>query len=229
MIATAFTHRDSRAATPTCTPTSPWPTRCRPDRGSGCRSTARCSSSTPSPPRRPTTLHWSCGWPRASGGVRGAPGRCRDKRPVREIAGVPALLCERWSQRRKAITTRQRELAREFTQAHGRPPTPVEAVALAQQANLETRDAKHEPRAEAEQRAGWRAEAVEVLGSQVAVRAMVGPSSTGADPWLPGVLRVGRERGRAGGHGGGVASGHVAGVAPAGRGAAPGTWGRGPR
>lgn len=101
------------------------------------------------------------------------PAGARDMRPVREIAGVPALLCERWPQRRKAITTRQRELAREFTQAHGRPPTPVEAVALAQQANLETRDAKHEPRAETEQRAGWRAEAVEVLGSQVAVRAMV--------------------------------------------------------
>ncbi|WP_225579697.1 MobF family relaxase [Nocardioides donggukensis] len=93
------------------------------------------------------------------------PGGARDKRAVREIDGVPADLCERWSERRKAITARQRELAREFKRAHGRPPTPVEAVALAQQANLETREAKHEPRSEAEQRATWRAEAVEVLGS----------------------------------------------------------------
>ena len=86
------------------------------------------------------------------------PGTARDKRPVREIDGVPADLCERWSERRKAITARQRELAREFKRAHGRPPTPLESVALAQQANLETREAKHEPRAEAEQRATWRAE-----------------------------------------------------------------------
>ncbi len=101
------------------------------------------------------------------------PGGARDKRPVREIDGVPADLCERWSERRKAITARQRELAREFKRAHGRPPTPVEAVALAQQANLETREAKHEPRSEAEQRATWRAEAVEVLGSARSLDDMV--------------------------------------------------------
>ena len=101
------------------------------------------------------------------------PGGARDKRPVREIDGVPAELCERWSERRKAITARQRELAREFKRAHGRPPTPVEAVALAQQANLETREAKHEPRSEAEQRATWRAEAVEVLGSARSLDDMV--------------------------------------------------------
>jgi conjugative relaxase-like TrwC/TraI family protein len=101
------------------------------------------------------------------------PGDARDKRPVREIAGVPAELCERWSARRQAITARQRELAREFKRTHGRPPTPVEAVALAQQANLETREAKHEPRSEAEQRATWRAEAAEVLGSERSVDDMV--------------------------------------------------------
>ena len=101
------------------------------------------------------------------------PGGARDKRPVREIDGVPADLCERWSERRTAITARQRELAREFKQAHGRPPTPVEAVALAQQANLETREAKHEPRSEAEQRATWRAQAAEVLGSARSIDDMV--------------------------------------------------------
>ncbi|MEI2672386.1 MAG: relaxase domain-containing protein [Marmoricola sp.] len=82
------------------------------------------------------------------------PGTARDKRPIREISGVPAGLCERWSQRRETITVRQRELARQFKATHGRPPTAVEAVALAQQANLETREAKHEPRSEAEQRSG---------------------------------------------------------------------------
>ncbi|MFN8194124.1 MAG: MobF family relaxase [Nocardioidaceae bacterium] len=97
----------------------------------------------------------------------------RNKRPVREIEGVSSELCERWSQRRTAIKVRQRELAREFRTRHGRPPTPVESVALAQQANLETRAAKHEPRSYAEQRQAWWSEAVEVLGSARNVESMV--------------------------------------------------------
>ena len=74
------------------------------------------------------------------------------------------MLCRLWSTRRADITKRQRELAREFTRAQGRPPTPVEAVALAQQANLETRQAKHEPRSEAEQRGTWLKQATDLLG-----------------------------------------------------------------
>ena len=88
-----------------------------------------------------------------------------DKRPVREIVGVDPSLCRLWSIRRADITRRQRELAREFTRAQGRPPTPVEAVALAQQANLETRQAKHEPRSQAEQRDAWRGQATDLLCS----------------------------------------------------------------
>jgi len=101
------------------------------------------------------------------------PGTARDKRPVREIEGVDRALCERWSQRRSDIVTRQRELSREFQKTHGRPPTPTEAVALAQHANLETREAKHEPRSYDEQRSTWRAQAVSVLGSERAVARMV--------------------------------------------------------
>jgi AAA domain len=44
---------------------------------------------------------------------------------------------------------------------------------LAQQATLETRDAKHEPRSMAEQRATWHDEAAAVLGSSEAVASMV--------------------------------------------------------
>jgi hypothetical protein len=40
----------------------------------------------------------------------------------------------------------------------------VEALQLAQQATLETRDAKHEPRSLAEQRTVWHAQAAETLG-----------------------------------------------------------------
>ena len=101
------------------------------------------------------------------------PGVDREKRPIREIVGVDQELCEAWSRRRADIVARQRELTREFRDAHGRTPTPVEAVAIAQQANLETREAKHEPRSLAEQRATWRGQAVEVLGSPHSVDRMV--------------------------------------------------------
>ncbi|MFL6047175.1 MAG: MobF family relaxase [Propionibacteriaceae bacterium] len=95
------------------------------------------------------------------------------KRPIREIIGVDPRLNERWSIRRALINTRRGELAVQFQADHGRPPTPVEALQLAQQATLETRDAKHEPRSHAEQRATWLAEAEAVLGGRDAVTAMV--------------------------------------------------------
>ena len=52
----------------------------------------------------------------------------------------------------------------------------MEALALAQQATLETRAAKHEPRAEADQRAAWRAEAVDWLGDAEYVEKMLSAS-----------------------------------------------------
>jgi conjugative relaxase-like TrwC/TraI family protein len=108
-------------------------------------------------------------------GVRFAerPGTDAGKRPIREIVGVDPRLNQRWSTRRTHINTRRGELAIQFQQDHGRPPTPVEALHLAQQATLETRDAKHEPRSLAEQRTTWLNEAAAVLGSSEAVAAMV--------------------------------------------------------
>jgi conjugative relaxase-like TrwC/TraI family protein len=95
------------------------------------------------------------------------------KRPVREIVGVHPALMQRWSTRRALIKDRQGELAARFQRDHGRPPTPVGALQLAQQATLETRDAKHEPRSLAEQRASWHKQAAETLGGPVAVQAMI--------------------------------------------------------
>src|SRR5215204_3389250 len=108
-------------------------------------------------------------------GVRFAerPGTDPAKRPVWEIVGVDPRLNQRWSTRRAHINIRRGELAIQFQQDHGRPPTPVEALHLAQQATLETRDAKHEPRSLAEQRATWLGEAATVLGSSEAVASMV--------------------------------------------------------
>jgi hypothetical protein len=95
------------------------------------------------------------------------------KRPVREIVGVDPALNQLWSSRRVLIKDRQGALAAGFQRDHGRPPTPVEAVQLAQQATLETRDAKHEPRSLAEQRATWHTQAAATLGAPQAVQAMI--------------------------------------------------------
>jgi hypothetical protein len=108
-------------------------------------------------------------------GVRFAerPGTDPTKRPIREIVGVDPRLNQRWSNRRAHINTRRSELAIQFQKDHGRPPTPVEALQLAQQATLETRDPKHEPRSLSEQRATWLNEAAAVLGGRGAVASMV--------------------------------------------------------
>ena len=108
-------------------------------------------------------------------GVRFAerPGTDPTKRPIREIVGVDPRLNQRWSTRRAHINTRRSQLAIQFQQDHGRPPTPVEALHLAQQATLETRDAKHEPRSLTEQRATWLNEAAAVLDGPEAVASMV--------------------------------------------------------
>lgn len=95
------------------------------------------------------------------------------KRPVRELVGMRAELIEKYSSRSAAIDHRVGQLAKQFQVAHGREPTMVEMLALTQQATLETRQAKHEPRSLAEQRHAWRVQAVEVLGSQRALTAMI--------------------------------------------------------
>ena len=70
---------------------------------------------------------------------------------------------------------------------------------LAQQATLETRDRKHEPRTLAEQRTVWRAEAVETLGGPDRVDAMLrpGPEPAG-DADAGGDGRCGGRRPRTG-------------------------------
>ncbi len=95
------------------------------------------------------------------------------KRAVREVVGVDERLLRTWSARRVMIDVRRGELAGQFQGRHGRPPGPVEAIKLAQQATLETRQAKHQPRSHAEQRRAWRADALRVLGTAQALSAML--------------------------------------------------------
>jgi conjugative relaxase-like TrwC/TraI family protein len=108
-------------------------------------------------------------------GVRFAERSDHDPRKpaVREIVGIDPQLTLRWSARRQVIKNRSAELSLRFQHDHGRPPTPVEAIRLAQQATLETRDAKHEPRTLDEQRATWHTQAAETLGGPEAVQSMI--------------------------------------------------------
>lgn len=108
----------------------------------------------------------------------------RNKRPVREIVGMSTELMAAWSSRRIAIESRTAELAKRFHATHGREPTHVETIALAQQATLETRDPKHEPRSLAEQRQTWRAQAIEVVGGVQELTAMLGTILSTPSPQL---------------------------------------------
>ena len=95
------------------------------------------------------------------------------KREVREIVGIDRGLLRAWSSRRGDIEAELAVLAHRFQDEHSRPPTVVERQELAQQATLSTREAKHAPRAEAEQRRTWKADASEILGGAEKVDALV--------------------------------------------------------
>jgi conjugative relaxase-like TrwC/TraI family protein len=100
---------------------------------------------------------------RALGLTMVAVGR-EDKRPVYEIAGVDPALNRRWSTRRETITKLTGQLVAEFEDHHERPPTAAEKLDLEQQATLATRESKHPPRAEIDQRRTWAAQATRLLG-----------------------------------------------------------------
>lgn len=102
---------------------------------------------------------------------REATGRSNENSPpIREIVGIDGELPRHWSKRRAKIEVRRAVLSADFQKRHGRPPTTKEAGELGQQATLEDRPDKHEPRSHAEQRATWRAEAITVLGSEIGLQ-----------------------------------------------------------
>ncbi|OBA66299.1 hypothetical protein A5780_14420, partial [Nocardia sp. 852002-20019_SCH5090214] len=94
------------------------------------------------------------------------PGTDPNKRPIREIAGIPMALIRHWSRRDTTIRHRLGELTVDFHQQLGREPTPTEMWHLAQVATLQTRPAKHLSRSWAQQRRDWHADAATVLGGQ---------------------------------------------------------------
>jgi hypothetical protein len=91
-------------------------------------------------------------------------------------------LIEVWSSRRAAIEHRVGQLAKDFQHQHDREPSAVETLALSQQATLETRQAKHEPRSLAEQRHEWRSEAIAALGGHRELDSMVAAVTSGRVP-----------------------------------------------
>lgn len=114
----------------------------------------------------------------------------RDRRPVREVAGMPLELIRTFSQRRAVIENRYDALAADYRRKHGREPSRATQVALAQQATLDTRTGKPPPRALADQLADWRSRAADVLGAATARR--LGADVTGhhIDNTDPGGLDV---------------------------------------
>ncbi len=174
LVATAFTHRDSRAGDPDLHTHVAVANKVQTLGGKWLAIDGRVlfKATVTASETYNTALerHLS-----ASLGVRFADRAGADprKRPVREILGVEPALNERWSARRLSIEARRAELVTDFQRNHGRPPTPVEAIHLAQQATLETREAKHEPRSLAEQRQAWREQAADTLGGAAAVNSMV--------------------------------------------------------
>ncbi len=82
--------------------------------------------------------------------------------PKSEMIGVPTDLMEEFSQRVAAVREHKAHLVEQFTLAHGRTPSAVESVRLAQQANLETRQDKVH-RSLAEMTDDWRQRAARYL------------------------------------------------------------------
>jgi conjugative relaxase-like TrwC/TraI family protein len=174
LVATAFTHRDSRAGDPDLHTHVAVANKVQTLDGRWLAIDGRVlfKASVAASETYNTALEQHL---RETLGLRFAerPGTDPAKRPIREIVGVDPALNQRWSSRQVLIKERQGKLAAQFQRDHGRPPTPVEALQLAQQATLETRDAKHEPRSLAEQRSTWHAQAAETLGGPDAIQTMI--------------------------------------------------------
>lgn len=183
LVATAFTHRDSRAGDPDLHTHVAIANKVQTLDGKWLaidgRVLYKATVATSETYNTALERHLS-----AALGVRFAARAGGDprKRPVREVLGVDPALNEQWSSRRASIEVRRAELATDFQRTHGRPPTPVEAMQLAQQATLETREAKHEPRSLAQQRQTWRQEAVDTLGTEAAVDRTVQSACARTEP-----------------------------------------------
>lgn len=94
----------------------------------------------------------------------------KDRRPVREVDGIPTELAAEFSRRRESIEAVYKELVGQYRARHGHePPRPVQHK-LAQQATLATRAGKEAGVSQEVRRAQWMPRAAAVLGSPEAVQ-----------------------------------------------------------
>jgi conjugative relaxase-like TrwC/TraI family protein len=87
----------------------------------------------------------------------------RGRRPVREIAGIPAELLKAFSSRRAEIEDGYKVGLAEYRASHGHDPPRHVQYKLAQEAALANRPTKGHPRSWAQARQAWVAQAREVL------------------------------------------------------------------
>ncbi|MDM4723353.1 MobF family relaxase [Micromonospora sp. WMMA1363] len=90
----------------------------------------------------------------------------RGRRPVYEIAGIPAGLRTLFSDRRASINARTTELVDAYVRDHGHAPTEEVRHQLAQQATLDARAQKQHARSLATMRGEWRQRAVAEVGER---------------------------------------------------------------
>ncbi|WP_189061558.1 MobF family relaxase [Longimycelium tulufanense] len=103
-----------------------------------------------------------------------------DKRPVREIDGIPEKLIKWFSRRREQVENGYDKLVRDYVRKHGRTPPRSVQYRLAQQACLDDRPHKDGPKTMAEQVTEWFQRAAQILPG-VDVRALM-QAASGREP-----------------------------------------------
>ena len=155
-LATAFTHRDSRAGDPDLHTHVAVSNKVQTPDGRWLALDARMLYRYNVPASEQYNLLLETEITERVGGKFTERGDAGDgKREIRELAGVPAELNHYFSSRAVMIDARRAELIAQFQLDHGRVPTAIERIQLSQTANLATRQAKHEPMSLAEQRQLW--------------------------------------------------------------------------
>ncbi|WP_410659466.1 MobF family relaxase [Amycolatopsis sp. lyj-112] len=87
------------------------------------------------------------------------------KRPVWQLAGVPVDLVRAFSQRHRQFEAARAKRIVEFTESHGREPTPKEIFAIDRAAQYDNRPGKQPPRTLPEHIRVWREHAETVVSS----------------------------------------------------------------
>ncbi len=168
-LATAFTHRDSRAGDPDLHTHVAVSNKVQTPDGTWLALDARMLYRYNVPASEQYNLLLESEITQRLGGrfaERGDAGE--GKREIRELVGVPAALNEYFSSRAVMIDARRAELIAQFQADHGRVPTSIERIALSQTATLATRQAKHEPMSLGEQRQLWQAYPEDICGDRPA-------------------------------------------------------------